>query len=103
MRICLALVLLSLALFAACHRESEPAGPVRHYAMTGKIVSLDAKHQTATVDAAAIPHYMEAMTMEYPIKNKSEFSSLHVGEQISATLDVASDDTYTLKDVKPLK
>ncbi len=92
-------LVLSAGLLLACSRQ--PAGPERHYSLTGKIVSLDKQHQTAMVDAAAIPNYMEAMTMEYPVKSKSDFESLHVGEQISAKLDVANDDSYALSDIKP--
>ncbi len=93
-------LIICTALLAGCSRESHPAGPERHYALTGKIVALDSQHQTATIDAAAIPNYMEAMTMEYPIKSKSEFESLHKGEQITATLDVTADDSYSVSNVK---
>ena len=96
-------VIAAIALLVSCNRSSTPAGPVRHYAVTGKIVALDEKHQTATIDAAAIPNYMEAMTMDYPIKSKDEFRSLKVGERITGTLEVASDETYTLADIKPTK
>lgn len=94
-------LVLCTALLLACSQRS--SGPERHYNLTGKIVSLDKNRQTATVDAAAIPNYMEAMTMEYPVKSKSDFDSLRVGEQISATVDVKSDDSYALSDIKPQK
>ena len=94
-------LILYTALLAACSRESHSAGAQRHYSLTGRVVALDVQHQTATIDAAAIPNYMEAMTMEYPIKSKSEFQSLHAGEQITATLDVAGDDSYSVSNVKP--
>jgi Cu/Ag efflux protein CusF len=95
------IVVAVIALLAGCNRSSAPAGPVRHYPVTGKIVALDEKHQTATIDAAAIPNYMEAMTMDYPVKSKEEFRKLKVGERITGTLEVASDETYTLMDIKP--
>lgn len=94
------ILILCAALLAACSRESHPAGAERHFPLSGKVVALDVQHQTATIDAAAIPNYMEAMTMEYPIKSKSDFQSLHPGEQVTATLDVAGDDSYSLSDVK---
>lgn len=87
-------------LLAGCHRNTKPAGPQHHYPLSGKITALDAQHQTATVDAAAIPNYMEAMTMEYPIQSKSEFETLRVGEQITATVDVAADESYALSNIK---
>ena len=94
-------MILSLALVTACSRHNKPAGPVRHYPVSGKIVALDPKHQTATIDAAAIPNYMEAMTMDYPIQSKDEFRALKPGERITGTLEVASDETYTLTNIKP--
>ena len=87
-------------MLAGCNRQSHPAGVERHYLLKGKIVALDAQHRTATIDAAAIPNYMEAMTMEYPIKSRSDFQSLHTGEQITAVLDVAADDSYSISNVK---
>lgn len=90
-----------ILLLASCNRNAAPAGPVHHYPLTGKIVALDAQHQTATIDAAAIPNYMEAMTMDYPIQSKDDFRSLRVGEAITGTIDVASDDSYTLSHIKP--
>ncbi len=93
-------VILCTALLAACSRKSHTAAVERHFPLTGKVVALDAQHQTATIDAAAIPNYMGAMTMEYPIKSKSDFQSLHTGEQITATLDVAGDDSYSVSNVK---
>jgi Cu/Ag efflux protein CusF len=89
---------LALAL-AACRREPESA-PLRQYALTGKVVALDAKDRTATVDAAAIPGFMEAMTMEYPIKSKDDFDKLHVGDKITATVEVREAGLYDLSNVR---
>ena len=96
----LALIVFGL-LLAACNRSEQPKGPEHHYSLSGKITALDRQRQTATVDAAAIPNYMEAMTMEYPVRSKHEFDSLRVGERITATIDVAADETYALSNVKP--
>ena len=96
-------IILVLATLTACSRDSRSGeAAARHYPLSGKIVALDRNHQTATIDGAAIPNYMEAMTMEYPIKSKSDFQSLKVGEQIKATLDVVGDNSYTVSDIKPV-
>lgn len=95
------LVLLSFAFLTACSRHVPPSGPVRHYPVTGRILALDAAHQTATIDAAAIPNYMEAMRMDYPIASKDEFRTLKVGERILGTLDVTADESYSLSHIKP--
>ena len=94
-------VLVSAAWLGACSHNSRPTGTGKHYALTGKVISLNADRQTATVDAGAIPNFMEAMTMEYPVKSKNEFKSLQAGERITATVDVADDDSYALSNIKP--
>ncbi len=52
--------------------------------MSGEIVSMDAKSQTATVKHGKIDGWMEAMTMEYPVKDKQAFTGLKAGEKIQA-------------------
>lgn len=84
----------------ACTRQPEPTQLQRHYALTGRILALNAKDQTATVDAAAIPNFMEAMTMEYPIKSKADFEKLHVGDKITATVNATPDGLYDLSNVQ---
>ncbi len=86
---------------SGCSRTPEASGPERHYRLSGEVMAIDTKHQTATIAAAAIPDFMDAMTMEYPVKSKAELNSLHVGEKIQATLDVsASGDAYNLSNIQ---
>jgi len=91
---------LCLVLLAACSHKAPNSGPERHYPLTGKVVALNPKEHTALIDAAAIPNFMEAMTMDYPIKSASEFSSLHVGDRIDATVNVHDDGLYDLSNIK---
>lgn len=93
-------VILVLAALAGCSRPAENTGAMHHYPLTGKIVALDAKSQTAMIDAAAIPNFMEAMTMEYPIKSKAEFRTLHVGDRIRATVNVADEGGYDVTGIQ---
>jgi Cu/Ag efflux protein CusF len=95
----LAAVLLFLAL-AACSRKPEAVPAPRHYSLSGRVLSLNAKDRTATIDAAAMPGFMEAMTMEYPIKSSSDFDKLHIGDKIFATVEVRDDGLYDLIDVR---
>ena len=87
-------------LFSIACSSATKAAPQKHYQVTGKVVSVDAQDQTASIDAAAVPGYMEAMTMDYPIESKSELGSLHPGDHITATLDVNGDGTYALSHIK---
>lgn len=89
-----------LGLCAACGSHSSSALD-KHYRLTGEVKSLDAKDHTAQIDAAAIPNYMEAMSMDYPIKSEAEFKKLQVGELIEANLNVHGDDSYDLSDIRP--
>lgn len=83
----------------ACGHKSDAGA--RHFHLTGEVKALSAQDHTARIDAAAVPNYMEAMMMDYPIKSAAEFSQLHVGEHIDGTLNVHSDDTYDLSDIHP--
>ena len=90
-----------LCLCMACSHKGASSASDRHYHLTGQVKALDPKQHTANVDAAAIPNFMEAMSMDYPIKSEGEFNKLKVGEHIEATINVHSDDSYDLSDIHP--
>ncbi len=85
-----------LLLLAACGEKSVPT---KRYPMQGEIKALDPTAKTATIAAGKVGDWMEAMTMEYPVKPDSEFQKLHVGDKIEATVVVA-DVKYYVTDIK---
>ncbi|MBZ5676468.1 MAG: copper-binding protein [Acidobacteriia bacterium] len=93
MRTCVAITF--LLLLAGC-RQTNPSAvkeeakdePVKQYAMHGEVLRLDADGKIAAIKAGKIGDWMEAMTMEYPVKDKAEFDKLRAGEKISATVYV---------------
>lgn len=91
MKAALSIVLASL--LVACQRNPPPQ-PVRQYQMSGEVVGLDASGSTAMVRHGKIDGWMEAMTMEYPVKNKQEFVKLKVGEKIQAKVLVQGMDYW---------
>jgi Cu/Ag efflux protein CusF len=95
-RITLLTILAALAMLAGC---GEKAPPAKRYPMQGEIKALNPATQSALIDAGKIGDWMEAMTMEYPIKPPSEFQKLHVGDRIDATV-VISDVKYYVTDIK---
>jgi Cu/Ag efflux protein CusF len=89
------IVVLALAL-AGC-RAKLPEG--KRYPVQGEIKALDATAKSATIDGGKIGDWMDAMTMEYPVKPDADFQKLHVGDHIQATV-VISDPGYYVTDVK---
>jgi len=94
------LVLLLLAVSLGCSPKPEPKGAARHYQVTGRVMALDAKNQTVSLDAAAIPGYMEAMRMDYPVPARKDFESMHVGDKIQATVNVYDSGDYDLSSIQ---
>src|SRR5438046_1259876 len=91
-------VVLSLFLaltWPSCGSKAEP----KRYPMQGEVKSLDAAAKTATIAAGKVGDWMEAMTMEYPVKPDAEFLKLHVGDKIEAVV-VVVDPSYYVTEIK---
>ena len=95
-RISALLISLLLTMLAACAQKE---APVKRFPMQGEVKALDSSAHTATIAAGKIDGWMEAMTMEYPVKPDAEFQKLHVGDKIEATVMV-SDPGYYVTDIK---
>ena len=80
----------ALLLTASCHHSTPQA--TKHYAFTGRVVSIDAQSQTANIDGDMVQGYMEAMVMAYKIKPDSMLRQLNPGDSISADLIVVDHD-----------
>ena len=57
-----------------------------HYALHGRIMSVDKLGHELIIDHDAIPGFMEAMTMPYPVKDDAELRKLSPGDHIEADL-----------------
>ncbi len=77
---------------AACH--TQPPLPVQRFDLRGKVVGIDKSAGTVTLQHEAIPGYMAAMTMDYPVRDKWVFDVLKPGQTVRATLVVASDRAW---------
>jgi Cu/Ag efflux protein CusF len=89
------MVVLVLLMITGC----APKKAEKRYPMHGEIMALDASAHTATIAAGKIGDWMDAMTMEYPVKPDTEFQKLHVGDRIEATV-VVGDPGYYVTAVK---
>jgi protein SCO1/2 len=89
-----ALICLIFTLFLSACQRNAPAQPAKEYQMRGEVVSLDPAARLATVKAGKIEGWMEAMTMEYPVKDPQEFGKLKVGSNIEAKVTVQGTDYW---------
>jgi Cu/Ag efflux protein CusF len=98
------LPLLFLGLFlTGCSHKAELKGPAKHYHLSGTVVSINERDQSASIDAAAIPDYMEAMKMDYPVAQKSDLQKMHPGDHIEAALDVYESGDYTISRIDKIQ
>ena len=80
-----------LAALAGC---AKPPPPAKEYLLKGEIKKLDPAGQLATVEGEKIEGWMDAMTMDYPVKDKREFQKLKVGDRINAKVTVQGTDYW---------
>jgi Cu/Ag efflux protein CusF len=80
-------------LLIGCQRNPAPQ-PTKEYQMQGEVVALDPSAHLATVKAGKIEGWMDAMTMEYPVKDPQEFGKLKVGANIQAKITVQGTDYW---------
>lgn len=94
------MLLLVLALCACKEKPVKPVSnaPIEKYKLAGVVVSLDSQGHVAKINGEKVEGWMEAMTMEYPVKDRSEFDKLHVGDHITATVFV-QDLNYWIGDI----
>ena len=100
MRLLAALVVCGAIGCGSAADKPQPAAskPVR-YELKGKVVSVDKSAKRLTVDHEAIPGFMGAMTMAYPVKDEHALDAVSAGDEVTAKL-VSSDGLYWLEDIK---
>ena len=82
-------ILASLFASAGCRWKPAESGPRFH--LHGKIVSVNANDHSAEVDHDAIPGFMGAMTMFYPVPDATVLATLAPGDEITADVVVTED------------
>jgi Cu/Ag efflux protein CusF len=87
-RLAVVLAILSVAIARPATKK-----PISFY---GYVESIDMKLQTVAIRHGAIPGFMPAMTMDYPVDDRSLLTRLAHGDEISATVYVGDP---TLHDV----
>lgn len=83
-------------------RDQPSSSSPARYQLKGKIVSIDKASKQLTVDHEAIPGFMGAMTMPYPVKDERALGNLSAGDQINAKV-VSSNGSYWLEEIAVTK
>lgn len=92
---------LTATLTISCSSKPAPEA-IKEYHLHGEVVRLDPSAKTATINSQKIEGWMEAMSMEYPVKEAQDFSKLQPNECIDATVFVRGTE-YWVADVKPVE
>ena len=100
----LALLLLVLVTLAACSGEepkplSEPGEKL--YTVRGVVLSREATSNTLHVEHEAIPNFMAAMTMDFPVRGAKVERLPPDGSRIEATLH-HGETSFWLTDVRQI-
>jgi protein SCO1 len=77
--------------------QTSPSQPAR-YDLKGKVIAVDKAGKRLTVDHEAIPGFMGAMTMAYPVKDDHLLDNLAAGDQVTAKV-VANGADYWLEEI----
>jgi protein SCO1/2 len=85
-----------------CKRESSaPPVPLKNiptiYAVRGVVQAIPPDHRHATIKHEKIPGYMEAMTMDFSVRDTNALAGFAPGDQIIFTLVVTADDDWIEK------
>ena len=85
-------MLRSLALGIALALSAAAASA--RYPVTGIVLQVDAPHKTFVASCAAIPGYMEAMSMPFAVRDARDLAGLRPGAAIEFTLVVDARDSH---------
>lgn len=97
-------VALAGILLAGCTSERQPEErPPTHevqgrvttrYAFAGRVVATDPSRHVLVIAHDAIPGYMGAMTMPYPVGDAVDLARIRPGDRLTAELVVRSDSAW---------
>ena len=76
--------------FCGCS-GSASSPSIKHYSLHGKVMSIDKMGHELIIDHDAIPGFMEAMTMPYPVSDNNMLNQVSPGDEIKADLQVQGD------------
>ncbi len=92
------LILFSILIVSACQKsqpQTQTASPdAKHFTLRGKVIAVDKAKKKATISHEAIPDYMDAMTMDFPVKDDFVLNDLTKDADVRADLVVDKDSFW---------
>ncbi len=79
-----------------------PVPPTKQYPIHAVVMSVDSADHTAKLRHDEIKGFMDAMTMDYAVRDSKELKSLRPGETINGTLYV-QDTEFWVGNIKEAK
>lgn len=87
----LIVVILLASSLSSCREHS------RVYPLKGRVVAVAANRQSITIAHEAIPGYMEAMTMPFPVKDPALVEGINPGDEVEGEITVTSSEGWVSK------
>lgn len=90
MRFLIAFLVFSVSVFSACTatETTAPSAEAKRYPLKGTVVSVNRSEKKAAIAHEKIPDFMEAMTMDFKIREDWVWDDLTPGSEVRATLVV---------------
>lgn len=101
MKYFIAVILLFISLTAACKKAETPqtaSADAKRFPFRGKVMAVDVAKKKASISHEEIPNYMEAMTMDFPVRDADILKTMTKDSEIRAELVVDRGD-YWLENI----
>ncbi len=85
---------LLFCLLASCGKEDKRQTDVVTFTVKGEVVRLDVSKKRVTIAHEEIPNYMDAMTMNFKVKDSTLLAGISVGDSVQATLAVSRSESW---------
>ena len=90
---CSLLIVVFAVALPGCRREAPPVN-IREFPLTGQILSIKPDRAEARVKHDDVKGFMDAMTMDFTVKDPKELDGLQPGDLIAATLVITDEEGY---------
>src|SRR5208283_2339775 len=88
-------LVLLLVVMAGCKpKAAAPEAGAKAYAARGIVRQIADDRHNVTIQHEAIPGYMSAMTMDFPVKNTNELNGISAADEITFKLMVGETDSW---------